>query len=314
MGKQRKKHETSCSCTRNSRKESTDLSHKNYIVIYLIEVRFQAKIKHNKNRGYIHKSCSNNLSEEIPTFHVIIVILWSPRSPLSYLITNSVSYWQCVDFILSSHPSIYPCLIWTSKNLSFASINTVGSTPQNFFRSASPPVLIKLGPSIGSSIQWLLFSPSIQICAHYPHHWFVHIGSDNSHQFQAVKKHEDYPPEKRFSLSPLMLRVAQSMESGDPSLLPLMVFNLLDIPPPCIIPHFFSVNLQTCSCPMTVNLHHRRLWHILQPPLPSAPLVYPLHTASNPNLYDLTLATNLLTTSYVDTSNGSYLRKKESGH
>jgi len=91
MGKQRKKHESSRFHTRNNRNEGMDPSQKNHTAIYLIEGRFQAEIKHNKNIGYVHKNSSNNLSEEIPIFRVIIVLLWSPRSPLSYLIASSVS-------------------------------------------------------------------------------------------------------------------------------------------------------------------------------------------------------------------------------
>jgi len=81
MGKKRKNHETSDSHMSNNKNEDSDPSHKNYVVIYLIEGRFRAEIKHYKNRGYIHKNHSSNFSEEIFIFHVIIVILWFQRPP-----------------------------------------------------------------------------------------------------------------------------------------------------------------------------------------------------------------------------------------
>lgn len=134
MGKQRKKHETSHEQQQEgkhmnkNRKESMDPSYKNYTAIHLIEGKFRVEIKHNENGGYTHRNCSNNLSEKIPNFRVIIGILWSLRPPLFYLIASSVSSSQCADLSLSHHLSFHPRLRQISTNLSFASISTVGPT------------------------------------------------------------------------------------------------------------------------------------------------------------------------------------------
>jgi len=123
-----------------------------------------------------------------------------------------------------------------------------------------------------------------------------------------VNEHGDYQPKKRFLLLPSMLRVARSMELGDLSPLPLMVYILPDIPPSPSFRPFSLVNTRTCSIPIIVDLNDSHLRRLLQSPL--APLVNPHSTSLDPNLCELLLANILLTTSSINTSNGPRLYQK----
>jgi len=103
---QKKIHETSDSSMRNSRKEDCNHGHKKHVANYFIKGRDWAALKHYKNIGCNH--CRSNLSEEIFTFQVSIVLLWLQNPFLPYIIARSVTSAKRVDFILSPLPSSYP--------------------------------------------------------------------------------------------------------------------------------------------------------------------------------------------------------------
>lgn len=105
MEMHKKIHETLDSSMRNSRKEDCNHGHKNHVANYFIKGRDRAALKHYKHKGYNHRR--SNLTEEIFTFQVSIVLLWLQSPFLPYIIALSVTSTKWEDFILSPLPSSY---------------------------------------------------------------------------------------------------------------------------------------------------------------------------------------------------------------
>ena len=107
-------------------------------------------------------------------------------------------------------------------------------------------------------IKWLGIIPPFQTCTTCSHRQSAPIGSNGSNRFRVNNMLKDYPPEKWFSLSPPLILITRSMESGALPFLPLMVSYLLEIPPSPLTLPFPLIIFGTISPLMTVHLIHQQ--------------------------------------------------------